>query len=293
MKTLKTILSSAMMLALTGGAFAQTEPADTTNQPKVNAEVTKKGNAAEDDRIVFPVEGGRLIVIFEADSHKVAKTDSLKKPFKKREAEPRDFWAGMDFGFNGYLTPSGNTDMTAGNEHFNYRMGKSTYLGFNLFEKDIKLYKHHVVLLTGLGIDYNNYRFAQDVNPFEAADSNGMRTQKDYITNRLKTFHATVPLMLGLDFSKPGKNGLHMAAGVVGSVRFASYTKEKVRIEGGQYKQNTHNDFNLNPFRVNAQARVGYGDFTLFANYALTPMFKKDVGMPEVYPFSFGVSFGG
>lgn len=292
MKIVKTILSSALMLFLAGGAFAQNEPADSTREKSVKVNVSKEG--AEVDRIIVPLEGGRLIVIFEADSTKATATaDSLKKPFKKKDPEPRNFWAGIDYGFNGYLTPSGKTDMTAGNEHFNYRLGKSTYLGFNLFEKDIQLYKHHVVLLTGLGIDYNNYRFAQDVNPFDAPDSNGMRTERDYITNRLKTFHATVPLMLGLDFSKPGKNGLHVAAGVVGSVRFASYTKEKVRIEGGRYKQNTHADFNLNPFRVNAQARVGYGDFTFFANYALTPMFKKDAGMPEVYPFSFGVSFGG
>ena len=45
----------------------------------------------------------------------------------------------------------------------------------------------------------------------------------------------------------------------------------------------------MNDFRFNAVARVGYGDFTLFAAYSLTPMFDKDDG-PEIYPFTVGIS---
>ncbi|MCZ8285345.1 MAG: hypothetical protein O9353_07790, partial [Bacteroidia bacterium] len=46
--------------------------------------------------------------------------------------------------------------------------------------------------------------------------------------------------------------------------------------------------YNMNPFRLNAHASVGYRNFTLYADYALTPLFENGKG-PELYPFTFGV----
>lgn len=296
MKTRNLILVIALVFGISSVAQAQDQPTDSTAKGgKVEVKVSSKnGGQAEIDEMVIPLEGGKLHVYFEADT--VVKKDSCVNTTKKKTSRTytRDFWSGIDFGFNGYMTKSGQTEMAPGFERFNYNLGKSTYLGFNLFERSMRIYKHNVVLLTGLGIDYNNYRFDTEEYAYGKLDTaTGKYPTQDYITNRLKTFYATMPLMLGLDFSKPGKKGLHVAAGVVGGVRFASYTKEKFTLEGVKVKKNSHDDFNLNPFRLNAQARVGYGDFTLFANYSLTTMYKKNSGMPEVYPFSFGISFGG
>lgn len=69
--------------------------------------------------------------------------------------------------------------------------------------------------------------------------------------------------------------------------------KEKYSAGSDVIKKNTRGKHDFNPFRVNAQARVGYGDFTLFASYALTEMYRDNTGKPEVYPFNFGISFGG
>ena len=44
-------------------------------------------------------------------------------------------------------------------------------------------------------------------------------------------------------------------------------------------------DYNLNPFRVNAHASIGYHNFTLYADYALTPLFENGKD-PELYPFT-------
>lgn len=239
------------------------------------------------DSIVIPTNTGNFVVSF------YPKDDTTTTPAKPRKQEPRDFWAGLDLGFNGYVNKDMGMTMPTGFERFEFNQGKSGYLGFNLIEKGIPIYKHHVVLVTGLGFDFNSYRFKANYNPFETADSTGAYETHDYITNRLRTFYATIPLMLGIDFSKPDKKGLHLAFGVVGGVRFASSMKEKYSEDGVTVKEKTKSDYELNPFRVNAQARLGYGDFSLFANYALTPLFKNNAANPELYPYTFGISFGG
>jgi len=275
------LLTAAITLAIVA-ANAQEEPKSKTGPDST------KGSSTE--TIVFPMNGGKMEIKFTSDSSQ--QKDTSKKVWIHNPT-PRDFWSGFDIGFNGYLTPDQKTTMTPGNENFEVNQGKSVYMGFNFIEKSMPIYKTHVVLLTGLGLDYNNYKFSNNVSPFGDVDSSGQGIQRDYTQNRLKTFYATVPLMLGIDFSKPHKSGLHLAMGVVGGVRVGSYTKEKYSEGSDVIKKNTRGEHGLNPFRVNAQARVGYGDFTLFASYALTEMFRDNVGKPELYPFNFGISFSG
>ncbi len=274
------LLTAAITLAIVA-AYAQDEP-----NPKAGPDSSR----VTTETIVIPMNGGKMEVKFTSDS--TTRKDTSKKVWIHKPT-PRDFWSGFDLGFNGYLTPDQKTTMAAGNENFDVNQGKSLYMGFNFFEKSMPIYKTHVVLLTGLGLDYNNYKFSNNVSPFGDVDSSGQGVQRDYIQNRLKTFYATVPLMLGIDFSKPNKSGLHLAMGVVGGVRIGSYTKEKYSEGSDVIKKNTRGELDLNPFRVNAQARVGYGDFTLFASYALTEMFRDNTNKPELYPFNFGISFGG
>ena len=63
---------------------------------------------------------------------------------------------------------------------------------------------------------------------------------------------------------------------------------------------NTVNDYILkenskryfNKTRLSVMGRIGYGNFTLFASYASTPVFREGVG-PTVRPLTFGLSLSG
>lgn len=277
---MKRILLATLMGGALISANAQTEP---DVKPDVKKEETKS-EPEKRDSIVFPTQSGKVVITVVNNSNDSSGKNTFD--WKPSKPEPRDFWSGMDFGFNGYLNANGGTSAPTGFSNFDLEQGKSIYLGFNFFEKYVPIYKTHVGIITGLGMDYNIYRFNGTTNPLTGNDSND-------ITNRLKTFHVTVPLLLGVDFAKPGQDGLHFAAGVVTGIRFASYTKEKYTIGDATVKRNTRDDFNLNPFRVNAHARIGYGDFSLFASYSLTSMFRNNTGSPELYPFQVGISFGG
>ena len=48
----------------------------------------------------------------------------------------------------------------------------------------------------------------------------------------------------------------------------------------------------LNKNRISAQARFGYGHFTLYGSYQLTTLFRDGAG-PEVRPFSIGLTLSG
>lgn len=98
-----------------------------------------------------------------------------------------------------------------------------------------------------------------------------------------------VPLMLELqtrshsEFSK-----FHLAAGVNLGVRLSSHTKQVYKLDGKKDKVKTHEDFYINPFRYDLQARMGWGKINFFASYSLNSLFRDGKG-PEVYPFSIGL----
>ena len=260
---------------------------------------TKKAELVKSETFIFDKKGSKykvILKIFEEKSDSVESRFS-EKPKKKEKTEMRDFWSGLDLGFTSYATDQGYTlDLDPIFSRFENNLGRSYYFGLNFFEVPIPLYRNNVALITGFGMDINSYRFANDVNAFGTPDSLMNYPARDYISNRLRTYYATIPLLLGIDIPTKHKKSIHAAFGAVAGGRFASSTREKYTENGRTYKIITRSDFGLNPFRINATARVGYGDFTIFMNYALTEMFRKSgndiTDNPQLYPFSFGIALG-
>jgi hypothetical protein len=55
-------------------------------------------------------------------------------------------------------------------------------------------------------------------------------------------------------------------------------------------KEKSKRFFNTN--RISATARLGYGHFTLFGSYSLTPLFKEGLG-PKMNTLSLGLTLSG
>ena len=81
----------------------------------------------------------------------------------------------------------------------------------------------------------------------------------------------------------------YFATGVVGGIRMTSKIKRKGELDGKEFVQKEKGTYSLNPFKLDAAVRMGYGSFGVFANYSLLPLFdtKKTI---EVYPLTFGLS---
>ncbi len=162
---------------------------------------------------------------------------------------------------------------------------KSMEVNINLFKHSIGLQKNNndIGLVTGLGLNFNNYRFSNNITlkneggyvaPIVITDPGLQKT-------KLSTSYLTVPLLL--EIQQPGGPGLWMSAGVIGGIKMASHTKVKIN----NTKEKDHNDFNINPFRGGATARLGYKGFYIFGTYYFTPFFKDGRG-PAMEPFTIG-----
>ena len=85
------------------------------------------------------------------------------------------------------------------------------------------------------------------------------------------------------------RKAFHISTGVLLAYKIGSHTKKVFSVDGNKKKEKEFDDFNIDPLRYDATVRVGYRNFTVFANYALSDLFKNNRG-PELHPWAFGVS---
>ena len=283
-----------------GTLYHQGEP------EKMEVEVTgagevKKSNAlvnGDTTRIKF---GNKKIIILDEDGKsKVEIGDDVivdgeiqnkEEEEKPKKDHPQSIWSGFEMAINGYMNPNNSFNMDSVNSAYSLNYNKSIAVNFNFWEVHGKILKNNIYVTTGLGAEINNYRFDKnvkmlsDTTPTVAVVEAG----KDYDKSKLVTGYLNAPLYLTFATNKfsNGKR-LSISPGVTAGWKFTSYNKRVVNENGDREKSHNHDDFNLNPFRVNASVRVGYGSFILFANYALTPLFQKNEG-PDLTAFSAGI----
>jgi hypothetical protein len=236
--------------------------------------------------------GDQKIVVIEKDSSTgVNVTTGNKKVVSySRSHSVQPHWAGFELGFNQLFSEPFNTDMPAGYEYMELNSGKSIAVNLNLFDYGFKIYRHHLQLVTGLGITWNNWRFQNDVylvpnQPMLTGviDSVPMRKSK------LTASYATLPLLFEFNSHAMEKKSFHIAAGIIGSYRIGTHTKRVYTENGKKRKVKDYDDFSLDPFHAAATLRVGYRGFTLFATYGLMPLFKTSQA-PDLKPFTVGIA---
>lgn len=206
--------------------------------------------------------------------------------------EKNDFkhWSGYEIGVNGFLDYKNSLDVPSGSSFVELNYPRSFQFGLNLMEKDFHLYKNYVNLVTGLGFDFNHYALRKDVTLNGGSDVLMASIDSvEYKKNTLNVSYLKAPLMFEINTgSKPGNN-FHIAGGAEFAYRIHSVAKQKYEQDDRNHRSKQRDDFNLEPFRYSATVRVGYNNVTVYANYGLNRLFKKNKG-PQVYPFSIGVN---
>lgn len=239
---------------------------------------------------------------------------SIKKTPKKR----RNHWAGVDLGINGFHSPTNGfslnnpagtdtTNPTKFTEFMELDYAKSWVVNVNFFEHFFKIHKHHFGVVTGLGLEYNNYELRHNValnsyggshvydnvTPFNNSYTWGEPdTARVYSKNRFKTYYLNAPLLLEINTGQHKNKSFHLSAGAIVGYKFKTKMKYVYQENGDTQKYKDNQDFNTNPFRVSLTARVGYGWLNFFGTYSLTPLFEKNRG-PELHAFSIGMTLLG
>ncbi|MFV0376389.1 MAG: outer membrane beta-barrel protein [Mangrovibacterium sp.] len=235
-------------------------------------------------------DGRTYVNVFRKDSLTRSQWRNTRKPFNGH-------WAGFELGVNGlygtdyslyqltnYVMPEGVPD-----EFMELKQAASLEVNINVLEFNVALKEHRIGLVSGLGFQWNNYKFdnpvgidktsAGIIEPFPIEEHN-------FKKSKLMVSYLTLPLMLEFQFPVNGnRNTMYLSGGMIGALNLGSHTK----IKNDSSKDKDRGSFNINPFKYSAVGRIGFGDFSLYATYSFSSLFKDDKG-PEMYPFSIGIA---
>jgi hypothetical protein len=205
-------------------------------------------------------------------------------------------WHGFEFGFNGLV--NANNEFPADDNFLAINHFRSWTFGLNLFQKDIPLIRENFGIVTGLGMQWRNYHFENNIRLIETTDAitSEPEPESDFTKNRLQATYLTVPVAFELQFPVgKDREELFLMAGGYGSFKIGSNYKTKWEEGNDEFRKKIRDDYHLSRFEYGLTARIGYGNINLFANYALSPLFDKKKG-PEpdpLYPVTVGIMIVG
>lgn len=276
---MKTITLLIGLLICTSGAFAQK---DSLKEKEPDTTKIKIGNST-------------VIILNNVDSDDYDFDFSSKDSSKtcKDDSDDNDMGLALDFGMAGYMTPSNSIALPVNQNLMELNSARSHSVGLTIMFKEARLAKERLYVRSGLGINWTKYHFKNNINISTSNDSTAftMDSIRSFDKYKLRATYLQVPLLIGMRLGDLD-NPLGIQFGVVGSYKIGSIIKQKYTLGETTMKEKTKDDFNLNPFKFEALARVSMDDFGFFAKYSLTELFESGRA-PELYPFSIGITIGG
>lgn len=238
------------------------------------------------DSTYISVGNKKVIIVDDIDKTRVEV--SLKDSTKTHK-----FLGGfIDIGANGFLTSSQSLSLPPSQNLMELNYSRSREFSMNMMIQGLDFARERFYFTTGLGLNYAGYHFKdRNINISTSNDTTEFYSVlQTYNKYKLRSTYLQVPVMFGVRFGNVKKDyGLQF--GVIGGLKMGSIIKEKYVFDGKNIKNKIKDDFNLNPFKATATVRLRFNFFSIYANYALTPLFEKNKA-PELYPFSVGLTFG-
>ena len=269
---------------------------------------TEEPNTEEMKRELQETKDDTTNIRFKRKTVKIIEDDGETQIFVKKHRKNDDWnwfweddddfkgsWTGFSMGLSNFVDKDFSLSRTASEQYMDLNTGKSWNMNINFAQYSLNLYNEKIGLVTGLGIEWNYYRFDNDnsiqENPttgeIEEVDLSVLQPTWNIEKSKLSTTYATMPLLLEFHTSSYQHSGIVFAAGAIGGLKLGSNTKIVYKEGSDKNKDKTKDDYNLAPFRYGLHARIGVGDWLIYGTYYLTPMFEKDKG-PELYPISVG-----
>lgn len=303
MKTIITI-STLIALALFNVAMAQTDSIE--KKPMVidgkKMKITIETKVLKDDKnnstIIIDSDTTIVetdqIIMDENNKGKIVKEERIIIKDQDDAYEKNKMnWFNFDLGFN-FLAGSNGLDMPDGYKDLELDNGKGCNFNLRVYEQSIDLIEKHLYLVYGAGIEWNNYRFKNNVDLMKdsAVLTYSVNNSIDYKKNKLVSVYLTAPVMIKYRF-KENKDGdaFTIAAGPQFGYLINSHTKQKWE-KDGDHKQKIHGDYNLNEFRIGYSLYFGYKNIMFYTRYYPDSAFKSGQG-PDVNTVSVGIAFGG
>jgi Outer membrane protein beta-barrel domain len=280
---LKKITLLAMATIAAAGLNAQT---DTT---------AKTPDAAGDT-----VRIGNIIILKNGSSNNGgnARNDWDINIYRHNRSRPSNLnttWFSMDLGFNNVKDNTNYSSAAAqayapgsSSDWFNQRNGKSVNFNLWIVMQRLNVIKHVVNLKYGLGLEYYNFRYEENIRFYKNPPVIKKDPLIDYSKNKLALNYVTVPLMLNFNFTPKSieAKSFGLSAGISAAYLYNSRQKY-ISDETGKSK--LKGDLGLNDIKLAYVAEVKLGPISLYGTYATRSMFKK--GLDQT-PYAVGLRFG-
>ena len=171
--------------------------------------------------------------------------------------------------------------------------------GFNgYFCYDFPIKKSKLSFATGLGVNVSVEYLSQ--LKIANTDTNAQvrfvpdtTTAKEYKRYKFVTTYISAPFELRYYSNNLNRNkGFKAAIGMEVGTLLGAHTKGLYSVGGTYVKDKIDTKRYVTPWNFAATARVGWGNFSVFASYNLTNVFKENAG-PPITPASVGICLTG
>jgi len=201
----------------------------------------------------------------------------------------------FNIGANGYLY-NNQIGLPSQYQQMELDYSRSKSLGFDFMIKGMDLFNKRMYFSPGIGLDWNKYHFkdkqqslsTQNDTVIFLVDSANSITYDKY---KLRTTYIQSPVLIGFRLGNFDKKIVNIQIGAIAGYNIGAITKSKYALNGTKYKDKIRDDYNINPFKLDAVARISFGDVGLFGRYSFTSLFE-DNKAPTLTPFSVGLTFG-
>jgi hypothetical protein len=176
-----------------------------------------------------------------------------------------------------------------------------TFNAYLMFDFPFKTNPHWSAAV-GVGIAADNVYFDKRTVEIAGTSNNlvfrNLSDTSHFKKYKLATAYAEAPVELRYS-TKPDddRRSVKIALGVKIGTLLNAHTKGRLlQNQAGNtindYKEKQFGKRYFNKQRLSATARIGFGHFSLFGSYQLTPLFKEGLA-PAIRPFTFGLTLSG
>jgi hypothetical protein len=152
------------------------------------------------------------------------------------------------------------------------------------FNNNFKIY-------IGSGVDWTHMRLKKNITILpDQPMLDTVQENIDFKKNRFSSTYLRVPLSFQIRTNDDQKgNKMYFVFGP--EIGFLVNGKTK-QVSDERGKEKVKDDFNLNPFRYGAFARLGYDDFGIYVKYYNTDVFADNQGPKDLKNLNFGIMIG-
>ncbi|POY36690.1 hypothetical protein C3K47_10005 [Solitalea longa] len=270
---MKHLLTLAALLTIIGVHGTSAQAVDTIKKDTVKAKA--------DSTIIKLGPKDNVTVIIRSDED---------APYHHKDKSPFRFTClgGIDWGFTNWLD---NGSFSTSDPNLELQTNKSSNFTLNLVSGSLNIYKKKLKLNAYLGIDWQNYRFKNDITPQANKPTfTYVQSDVDLSKNKLMSKYIVLPVVFHYQPKSANRNkGFFVEAGMDFGYLLSGRTKQ-ISDEYGKVK--VDDDFNFNTFRYGVLGRIGYDYASIYCKYYMSDVFSENQG-PQLNNISFGISLSG